>query len=167
MENKQCTMPAILNDPLQPHSHDPNPEPPGSDAAFWLILPDATQVRMTPAQLPAMPRSAVPNCFIVSTGHGTSGPFTFGGVTLLDLLRRYLPPDQPWSQVEVISGDGFGTRILAAELTAPGITRPILLSDTLDGAAMTRRDGLVRLIVPAEADDALRQVKWVAVVRAR
>ncbi len=160
-------MPAILNDPLQPHSHDPNPEPPGSDAAFWLILPDTTQVRITPAQLQTMPRCTVPNCFIVSTGHGTSGPFTFDGVTLLHLLQRYLLPGQPWSQVEVISGDGFGTRIWAAELTSPGITRPILLSDTVDGTPLSREQGLVRLIVPAETDDALRQIKWVRTVHVR
>ncbi|GAB4150270.1 MAG: hypothetical protein Fur0021_12560 [Candidatus Promineifilaceae bacterium] len=153
------------SDPLQPHSHDPNPNPPGADAAFWLILPDGDQVRITPTQLQNLPRSTVSNCFIVSTGHGASGPFTFGGVALLDLLQRYLPPARPWSQVEVVSGDGFGTRIWAAELTTPDILRPILLSDTLDGAPLSREQGLVRLIVPAETDDALRQVKWVRTVR--
>ena len=161
------TMPAIHDDPLQPHRHDPNPEPPTSDAAFWLILPETPQIRITPAQLQQMPRCAVSNCFIVSTGHGVSGPFTFGGVTLLELLRQHLPPDQPWSQVEVVSGDGFGTRIWAAELTAPGISRPVLISDTLDGAPLSREQGLVRLIVPAETDDALRQVKWVDAVWVR
>jgi hypothetical protein len=30
-----------------------------------------------------------------------------------------------------------------------------------DGQKLTRRQGLVRLIVPREKDDALRQVKWV------
>lgn len=155
------------SDPLQPHSHEPNPQPPGADAAFWLILPDGAQARITPAQLQNLPRSTVSNCFIVSTGHGASGPFTFGGVALLDLLRRYLPPAQLWSQVEVVSGDGFGTRIWAAELTAPGIMRPVLLSDTLDSAPLDREQGLVRLIVPAETDDALRQVKWVSSVRVR
>lgn len=154
-------------DPLQPHSHDPNPEPPSTDAAFWLVLPGDSKVHVPPAQLRTLPRYAVPDCFIVSTGHGRSGPFTFAGVTLLDLVRHYLIRDQTWSQVEVVSGDGFGTRILAAELTAPGITRPILLSDSVDGAPMTRRDGLVRLIVPGETEDALRQVKWVAQVRIR
>jgi len=31
----------------------------------------------------------------------------------------------------------------------------------MDGATLTRAQGLVRLIVPSETDDALRQVKWV------
>jgi hypothetical protein len=31
-----------------------------------------------------------------------------------------------------------------------------------DGKPLTRTQGLVRLIVPQEDDDALRQVKWVA-----
>lgn len=157
----------MSDDPLQPHSHDPNPDPPDADAAFWLILPGAAQLLMTPTHLQNLPRSTVSDCYIVSTGHGTSGPFTFSGVALFDLLQAYLPSHQPWSQVEVISGDGFGTRIGAAELTAPGITRPILLSDTLDGAPLSREHGLVRLIVPAEIDDALRQVKWVRTVRVR
>ena len=38
---------------------------------------------------------------------------------------------------------------------------PILLAHIVNGAAMTRAQGLVRLIVPSEIDDALRQVKWV------
>ena len=66
--------------------------------------------------------------------------------------------------MEVVSGDGFGTRALRTELTEP-TPRPILLAHTLDGQPLTRADGLVRLIVPSETDDALRQVKWVAQVR--
>jgi hypothetical protein len=31
----------------------------------------------------------------------------------------------------------------------------------LNGQPLTRAQGLIRLIVPAETDDALRQVKWV------
>jgi hypothetical protein len=30
---------------------------------------------------------------------------------------------------------------------------------------MTRKQGLVRLVVPTETDDALRQVKWIAEIR--
>ncbi|MCB0075748.1 MAG: molybdopterin-dependent oxidoreductase [Caldilineaceae bacterium] len=41
-------------------------------------------------------------------------------------------------------------------------TRPSLLAITLDGQPLTREQGLVRLIVPTETDDALKQVKWVA-----
>jgi hypothetical protein len=35
----------------------------------------------------------------------------------------------------------------------------------MDGAPLSRRQGVVRLVVPSEVDDALRQVKWVAAVR--
>ncbi|MCA9937122.1 MAG: molybdopterin-dependent oxidoreductase [Anaerolineales bacterium] len=157
----------LTHDPLQPHSHDPNPHPPGADAAFWFVLPDAPPIRLTPADLQTLPRTTLPDCYIVSTGHGTSGPFVFAGTTLYNLLTHYLPPGKTWSQVDIISGDSFGTRILAAEVIAPGIHRPILLSDTIDGAPMSRQNGLVRLIVPGETDDALRQVKWIARVVVR
>ncbi|MEZ4676314.1 MAG: hypothetical protein R2932_18990 [Caldilineaceae bacterium] len=33
---------------------------------------------------------------------------------------------------------------------------------TLDRQPLTREQGLIRLVVPTERDDALKQVKWVA-----
>jgi hypothetical protein len=66
-----------------------------------------------------------------------------------------------WSEVEVISADGFGNRVTAGELVAPHPAGPILLADEVDGRPLGRHEGLVRLIVPNEKDDALRQVKWV------
>lgn len=148
-------------DPLQPHRHEPNPEPPSLDPAFILAQPDGAEIVVSVADLQRLPRTTVVNCYIVSTGHGTTGPFTFSGATLLDLVRRYLPPGAAWSQVEVISADGFGNRVLAEELLQPDPAGPILLSYMLDGQLLTRQEGLVRLIVPSEKDDALRQVKWV------
>ncbi len=47
-----------------------------------------------------------------------------------------------------------------ADLAAEG-ERPSLLAYIKDGVSLTRAQGLVRLIVPSETDDALRQVKWV------
>ncbi|MCZ0939072.1 MAG: molybdopterin-dependent oxidoreductase [Caldilineaceae bacterium] len=165
-------------DPLAPHSHEPNPLPPSPDAELTVHLPDGTAHRITPAALssleflptdrlpPAHAASAlqvtVPNCYIVSTGHGTSGPFSFTGLRLLDLVDLLWPAD--WTQVEVVSGDGFGTRALRTELTQP-TQRPVILAHTLDRQPLSRAEGLVRLIVPSETDDALRQVKWVAHVR--
>ena len=114
------------------------------------------------AHLEKLPQTSVAGCYIVSTGHGTSGPFTFTGAALLDLIHSQLRPDTLWSQVEVISADGFGNRILAHELLQPQpMGRPILLAYAIDGQKMSRQQGLVRLIVPGETDDALRQVKWV------
>ena len=166
-----------VHDPLAPHSHEPNPQPPSPDADLTVHLPDGTAHRITPAALrsldfvpdgrlperPAGPRQVtIPNCYIVSTGHGTSGPFSFTGLRLLDLVDLLWPGD--WTQVEVVSGDGFGTRAMRTELTQP-TQRPVILAHTLDRQPLSRAEGLVRLVVPSETDDALRQVKWVAHVR--
>jgi DMSO/TMAO reductase YedYZ molybdopterin-dependent catalytic subunit len=121
-------------------------------------------VRIAVADLLRLPSMTLSNCFIVSTGHGTSGPFTFGGVRLLELLESLWGTQAEWHRVDVISADGFGTRISRAEVAAP-TDRPILLAYALDGVPLTRAQGLVRLIVPSETDDALRQVKWVAELR--
>ena len=166
-----------LHDPLAPHSHEPNPLPPSPDADLTVHLPDGSTLRITPAALRSLDFApadrlperrastkhvTLPDCYIVSTGHGTSGPFSFTGLPLLDLVDLLWTGD--WTQVEVVSGDGFGTRALRTELAEP-TSRPILLAHSLDGQPLTRADGLVRLIVPSETDDALRQVKWVAQVR--
>lgn len=150
-----------MNDPLSPHTHDPNPTPPSNDPTFVFVGPDGYETLVTIPELERLPQTTVSECYIVSTGHGTSGPFTFAGVTLLDLIQSWLNSDTDWSQVEVISADGFGNRVMADELRSPDSARPILLSTRLDGQRMTREQGLVRLIVPSEKDDALRQVKWV------
>lgn len=155
------------HDPLRPHSHDPNPAPPGADPTVRFESPAGSATPIAVADLQALPQVALPECYIVSTGHGTSGPFTFGGPTLLSLIEARLGKDAAWSQVEVVSADGFGTRIARAELTTPADPRAIILACQLDGAALTRQQGLVRLIVPSERDDALRQVKWIEVVRVK
>ena len=155
------TDPLHTHDPLQPHAHAPNPDPPSDDSAFVFVYPDGSQSRITVEDLEALPFTSVPECYIVSTGHGTSGPFTFGGVTLLDFIQSQLPKGTPWSQVEVISADGFGNRVFVEELLQPDPAGPALLSTVIDSQAMTRRQGLVRMIFPSEKDDALRQVKWV------
>lgn len=152
-------------DPLQPHSHDPNPDPPSADATLQVVLPDGRQQHLTVSDLQTLPQTAVDGCLIVSTGHGTSGPFTFSGVTLKNFAAAII--DQPWSQLEVVSADGFGNRVTYQECQRPDPAGPILLALARDGQTLTRRQGLVRLIVPNEKDDALRQVKWVAVIRVR
>jgi hypothetical protein len=148
------------SDPLRPHSHEPNFEPPTGEPDILLALPGGTEKVLRLEELQALPRVTIRDCYIVSTGHGTSGPFAFGGARLLDLIERHTTT--PWNELEVISADGFGNRISRAELLAPDPAGPMLLSYLIDGMPMTRRHGLVRLIVPSETDDALRQVKWVA-----
>ncbi len=152
-----------MDDPLQPHSHEPNPDPPHGDPAFYLSFAEDSAWKVTPADLRQLPQTAVPGCFIISTGHGTSGPFTFGGVTLGDLIAAY--SSEAWRDAEIVSADGFGCRIDAAEVLDPAVDRPILLATQVDGRPLRRQEGLIRLIVPAEKGDALRQVKWVRRVR--
>ncbi|HSH04207.1 MAG TPA: hypothetical protein VLL52_16955 [Anaerolineae bacterium] len=149
------------DDPLQPHSHEPNPAPPSATPGFWLQW-DTNKQWLTPTDLKKWPLVRVPNCYIVSTGHGRSGPFLFGGVAILTLIDEMVG-EMAWTQVEVVSGDGFGTRLWAEELRREGGDQ-IILSYERDKRPLTREAGLVRLIVPSEADDALRQVKWVATV---
>jgi hypothetical protein len=154
-------------DPLRPHSHEPNPEPPTAVPTIRLITPDDQQVEVTVTMLAGgYTAVTIPNCYIVSTGHGTSGPFAFTGVRLLDVVQQYAG-DAGWSQVEVVSADGFGNRVMAAELYKPDLAGPIILAYALDGEMLDRMQGLVRMVVPSEKDDALRQVKWVDVVRIR
>jgi hypothetical protein len=143
---------------LHPHIHEPNPAPPSADPTLILARPDGTHTPITVEELAALPQQSAHDCYIVSTGHGTSGPFRFTGVTLADLFAAYAV--RVWEYADVVSADGFGTRVHHAEI--PTATRPILLALTCDGESLTRAQGLVRLIVPHEDDDALRQVKWVA-----
>jgi DMSO/TMAO reductase YedYZ molybdopterin-dependent catalytic subunit len=130
-----------------------------------LALSDGREQTLTIDSLQSLPQTTISDCYIISTGHGTSGPFTFSGVTLLALVQAHVVT--PFSSVEVLSADGFGTRVTAAELLRPNLTRPILLAHMLDGRPMSRAQGLVRLIVPDEDDDALRQVKWIGRITVR
>lgn len=147
-------------DPLRPHRHDPNPEPPSADTDFSVIWPQGS-ARWRVDDLRTLPATTVPDCTITSTGHGVSGPFAFTGVPLLALID-HLCPGSPWHEVAVVSGDGFGARLYRAELMALPPARPALLAYAVDGRPLTRQEGLVRLIEPNEAGNALRQVKWVA-----
>lgn len=79
---------------------------------------------------------------------------------LLVLVQAYAHTAE-WKQAEVISGDGFGTRLSRAELEREPSDRCCLLALEIDGRPMSRAEGLVRLIVPSEREDALRQVKWI------
>ena len=151
------------DDPYRPHSHEPNPRPPTEDPAFWLELPSGRRQRVGLAELQALPATKMMDCFIVSTGHGTTGPFVFDGVALLELLEAFV--SESWTEAEVVSADGFGNRVTKRELKNPGPAGPILLAYGINGRPLTREAGLVRMIVKQEKDDALRQVKWIALIR--
>jgi len=151
------------HDPLRPHSHEPNPSPPTDDAAFVVVLPNGEKRPFTPQTLQQLPQTTISGCYIVSTGHGISGPFTFSGVSLKLFIDSLGIPS--WTELEIVSADGFGNRVFVEELEDGEGKRPFLLATHINNLPMTREQGLVRLIVPAETDDALRQVKWIEEVR--
>lgn len=144
------------------HSHEPNPTPPDADAQVNVCMRGGPERIFTVEDLYAFPYAEVHNCTIVSTGHGTTGPFTFGGVCLAEIVARALPPGATWAWVDVAGADGFGTRLAPVDLEIAGNERPVILAYTKNGVPLTRAAGLVRLIVPDAVDDALRQVKWVS-----
>ncbi len=146
------------------HAHVPNPDLPSGDGSLTLHTPEGKARRFTVEDLRALQYTEVHNCYIVSTGHGASGPMTFGGVRLIDFITHVLTPGATWHHIDVIGADGFGARLTPADLDATTAQRPILLAHTLDGIPLSRSHGLVRLIVPAEVDDALRQIKWISVI---
>lgn len=146
---------------IPPHSHDPNPVPPNNDPALMLHT-GSEIVRLTPCELASFPQFMLPHCYIVSTGHGTTGPFTFQGIRIIDLVTRYAKFE--WARVDIISDDGFGTRLLRRALETMG-DRPAILALMINGRPLRRDEGLVRLVVPDEKEDALQQVKWVSEIR--
>lgn len=156
----------MSTDPLQPHRHDNNPTPPATDSTVTVTLPDGARHLCTVADLIALPQTELP-AYTISTDHGDHGPYRLGGVALLDLVNALVSAETPWSNVELISADGFGNRVFADELHTPSSHGPILLALTSNGAPLSRAHGLVRLIVPSERDNALRQIKWLQQIRIR
>jgi DMSO/TMAO reductase YedYZ molybdopterin-dependent catalytic subunit len=144
-----------------PHSHDPNPAPPTADATLTLFIKDEA-IALTPEELRTLPQRVVHDCYIISTGHGTSGPFTFAGVTLAEIISVYA--NYPVDVIDVISADNYRARLRADDLERAE-DRPVILALSVDGRPLRRLEGLVRLIVPQEKDDALKQVKWVREIR--
>jgi hypothetical protein len=149
------------HDPFRPHAHEPNMEPPSADPSFALIWPEGSVV-LTPEDLKELPRTIIDDCYVVSTGHGTSGPFSFGGTNLWGMVNAYA--NVPWAEITILSQDGFGTRLTYEEVRV-SLHRPIILAYEINGVPMSRKAGLVRLIVPSETEDALQQVKWVGEIR--
>ncbi len=146
-------------------SHEPNPDPPSQETEFLLVNAGVASIIISVEDLSVLPRTSLEHCYIVSTGHGTSGPFVFSGVAITEFIHRMIPDLTDWTLIEVIGADGFGTSFKLDELAESDNSRHPILADSIDGQPMTRNQGLVRLIVPNEKDDALRQVKWVAQIR--
>lgn len=148
---------------LDAHGHDPNPQAPPGNGAF-LFTAGNVQQRIDLNFLQALKFTEIAGCHIISTGHGRSGAFRFGGVLVAEFLASLLSTSAQIVEADFEGADSYGTRLDAAMLHA---SHGPLLAYTLDGAPMQRAQGLVRLIVPGEEDDALRQVKWLATVVVR
>lgn len=151
---------SVQHDPLQPHSHDNNIVPPSDDPSLTLHPPDHSQIEISLEQLGSYPQTEF--AYQYHTDHGIHGPYQLRGVSLYDLIQAHF--DGAYSQVEIISADGFGNRIFVDEVKAPSAT-PILLCTHSDDQPLTRQHGLIRLVVPTETDNALRQIKWVATIK--
>ena len=147
-----------MNDPLRPHKHHNNTTPPEGNTNITINKPDGTSIEVSLEQLQNnYPLSIIP-AYTYVTDHGVHGPYRLEGVSLKDLLASM----HDWSEVEVLSGDGFGNRITKAEVLDKG--DPIMLYFKTDNELLERKHGLIRLVVPAETDNALRQIKWVKTV---
>ena len=148
------------HDPLQPHSHDNNEVPPNDDPTITVVVPDGATHLLDVAALQLLPQTTY--TYEYHTDHGVHGPYALVGVALRDLVDAVYSAE--WQQAEIISADGFGNRVSAEEVYATK-GNPILLCYQSDETLLTRQHGLIRLVVPSETDNALRQVKWVATIR--
>ncbi len=85
---------------LHKHMHEPNPEPPSDKPDIVLAMPSQPERIITLDDLDVCPSMRCVTVIIVSTGHGTSGPFRFGGVRLSDFVYAMRPADpngRPWT----------------------------------------------------------------------
>ena len=146
-----------------PHSHRPAPHPPDEDASLRIEGPGIGVVCLDVKTLNALPALEQADCYIVSTGHGTSGPFSFSGPSLATVANHC--EIQPFNFVEVSSGDGFFTVLKRQEVLESRLGQTAMLALAKDGQPLSRAQGLVRLIVPTERNDALKQVKWISKIQ--
>lgn len=154
-----------MNDPFQPHSHDNNPLPPDDDTTIQVILFGAPPLQITLSQLKnEFPQAIIP-AYQYTTDHGVHGPYRLRGVALGSLIARFIDANQSWHEAEVVSADGFGNRVYAEEADPNLPGDPILLCYASNDTDLPRAHGLVRLVVPSEIDNALRQIKWVREIR--
>ncbi len=145
-----------------PHSHEPNPFPPNPEADLRVTGPGLAPLIMTVAELTALPAMEQVDCYIVSTGHGTSGPFRFRGPALSTVAVHCGITD--FADVRITGDDGFFTLLTAQETVDSRLGHTAMLALAKDGQALTREQGLVRLVVPTEKDNALKQIKWISCI---
>ena len=149
----------MTHDPLRPHSHDNNVIIPDDPVTLLLTIGDLTLHEISLEALARYPQSSL--IYRYTTDHGPQGPYTLSGVALEDIIPAGFT--ESLHEVEAISADGFGNRIDSAEIFDRD--KRILLCTHSDGEPLSRQHGLIRLVVPSETDNALRQIKWVKTIR--
>ena len=149
-------------DPLRPHSHANNALIPDADTTIFLNVLNQEIIEISLEYLQSDYQTSVLESYTYQTDHGRHGPYRLEGVRLIDLIGKYVSQGSEWNQVEVLSADGFGNRIYKTEILEA--SEAILLCFRSNGGALERQYGLVRLVVPFETDNALRQVKWVRTI---
>lgn len=140
--------------------------PPGDDPTFRLVLPNGRQRVWNVADLLALPPTILP-AYTFVTDHGAHGPYRLQGAALRDVVAAVW--DGVWQEAEVVSADGYSNRVQREEVEGGNSAEiaPILLCYAANDQPLTRRHGLIRLVVPSETDNALRQIKWVHAIRLR
>ncbi len=152
-----------MNDPLKPHKHSNNTTAPEGNINIILHKTDGSSVELSLEQLQMnYPTSIIP-AYTYVTDHGVHGPYKLEGVSLKDLVSKEVKT--AWSELEVLSADGFGNRLSKEEVLAEG--DPIMLYFKTDGELLAKQHGLLRLVVPSETDNALRQIKWVKTINVK
>lgn len=142
---------------MRPERHHNTTTPPDADETLFLSW-NGGSLKLSLPELKTYPQTNYAYSYV--TNHGNHGPYQLTGVSLRDLITAEVMAD--WSEVTVLSADGFGNRLSRDEvLTQP----PPMLYYLSDGGLLSRQNGLIRLVVPSEIDNALRQIKWVREVQ--
>ena len=117
----------------------------------------STPLRLTPANLAAMPRHTVD----VTNRRGILRKYE--GVLLFDILQAAHPtgaPSLPGAQnrftILVMAEDGVGSSFSFGEVDPALAREPVLLADKMDGEALTPDAGPTRIVVPSD----LKPERW-------
>lgn len=148
----------MSDDPWEPTQHHNNTLAPTGDDGIKICLPDGRQVTWGLDDLRRLPLTVLPAHYF-STDHGRHGPYRLEGAALRDVVAALWVGE--WSEVLIESADGYGNRVRCAEVGDSAEFAPILLCYASNGQTLTSAQGYMRLVVPSETDNALRQIKWV------
>lgn len=142
-----------------PKKHHNNTTIPETNSEIFLEFADGESTLSLEELKNKYPQSVI-EAYTYVTNHGVYGPYRLEGVSLLDLIPETF---SNWSEVEVISADNFANTLSKAELIAA--KEPAMLYYLSDGKSLDSKHGPIRLVVPSETDNAIRQIKWVKQIK--